>query len=276
MSVNVRIKQKSLFRKKLNIEEIIELTNLSYGVCDENYRIIQNEIANHTLIYDKNKLARGIDISLDGTDIVLLLSLPTTPSEIRKFYEVIQIICNELNIQNYIREEEKVSIKDNDKFIKFDEEGSIAGLKDLEEKIGQDEYKRFEIFGVYNPISIGLKEIKKINNSLNNLEDYLNKIQSLDVYYATPRVYRVKEKLIGIYAIGANIPSVVPTEPYIVLNQINGIEEWYVMIKEGKTVKYVDFINNVENKEYYDANHVIVTLSEKEIDGLLDKYLIVI
>ena len=276
MSVNVRIKQKSLFRKKLNIEEIIELTNLSYGVCDENYRIIQNEITNHTLIYDKNKLARGIDISLDGTDIVLLLSLPTTPSEIRKFYEVIQIICNELNIQNYIREEEKVSIKDNDKFIKFDEEGSIAGLKDLEEKIGQDEYKRFEIFGVYNPISIGLKEIKKINNSLNNLEDYLNKIQSLDVYYATPRVYRVKEKLIGIYAIGANIPSVVPTEPYIVLNQINGIEEWYVMIKEGKTVKYVDFINNVENKEYYDANHVIVTLSEKEIDGLLDKYLIVI
>lgn len=276
MSVTVKIKQKSLFRKKLNIEEIIKLTNLSYGVCDENYRIIQNEIANHTLIYDKNKLARGIDISLDGTDIVLLLSLPTTPSEIRKFYEVIQIICNELNIQNYIREEEKVSIKDNDKFIKFDEEGSIAGLKDLEEKIGQDEYKRFEIFGVYNPISIGLKEIKKINNSLNNLEDYLNKIQSLDVYYATPRVYRIKEKLIGIYAIGANIPSVVPTEPYIVLNQINGIEEWYVMIKEGKTVKYVDFINNVENKEYYDANHVIVTLSEKEIDGLLDKYLIVI
>ena len=276
MSVTARIKQKSLFRKKLNIEEIIKLTNLSYGVCDENYRIIQNEIANHTLIYDKNKLARGIDISLDGTDIVLLLSLPTTPSEIRKFYEVIQIICNELNIQNYIREKEKVSIKDNDKFIKFDEEGSIAGLKDLEEKIGQDEYKRFEIFGVYNPISIGLKEIKKINNSLNNFEDYLNKIQSLDVYYATPRVYRVKEKLIGIYAIGANIPSVVPTEPYIVLNQINGIEEWYVMIKEGKTVKYVDFINNVENKEYYDANHVIVTLSEKEIDGLLDKYLIVI
>lgn len=276
MSVNVRIKQKSIFRKKLNIEEIIELTNLSYGVCDENYRIIQNEIANHTLIYDKNKLARGIDISLDGTDIVLLLSLPTTPSEIRKFYEVIQIICNKLNIQNYIREEEKVSIKDNDKFIKFDEEGSIAGLKDLEEKIGQDEYKRFEIFGVYNPISIGLKEIKKINNSLNNFEDYLNKIQSLDVYYATPRVYRVKEKLIGIYAIGANIPSVVPTEPYIVLNQINGIEEWYVMIKEGKTVKYIDFINNVENKEYYDANHVIVTLSEKEVDGLLDKYLIVI
>ena len=272
MSVSVRIKQKSLFKKKLNIEEIIKLTNLSYGVCDENYRIIQNEIAQHTLIYDKNRLARGIDISLDDTDVVLLLSLPTSPSEIRKFYEVIEIICNEFNTKNYIREEELVSIKDNEKFIKYDEEGSIAGLKDLQEKIGQDEYKRFEIFGVYNPISIGINEIKKINNNLYNLEEYLNKIQSL--YYATPRVYRVKEKLIGIYAIGPNIPSVVPTKPYIVLNQIKGIEEWYVMMKDGKTIKYNDLINNAENKEYYDANHIIITLSDNKVDNLLEKYFI--
>ncbi len=274
MSVSVRIKQKSLFKKKLNIEEIIKLTNLSYGVSDENYRIIQNEIGKHTLIYDKNKLARGIDISLNDTDVVLLLSLPTSPSEIRKFYEVIEIICKKFNTQNYIREEELVSIKDNEKFIKYDEEGSIAGLEDLQEKIGQNEYKRFEIFGVYNPISIGINEIKKINNNLYNLEEYLNRIQSLDVYYATPRVYRVKEKLIGIYAIGSNIPSVVPTEPYIVLNQIKGIEEWYAMLKEGKTIKYNDFINNAENKEYYDANHIIVTLSDNEVDNLLEKYFI--
>ena len=276
MSVSVKIKQRSIFKKKLNIEEIIKLTNLSYGVSDENYRIIPNEIAEHTLIYDNNRLARGIDISLDDTDVVLLLSLPTSPSEIRKFYEVIEIICNKFNTQNYIREEELVNIKDNEKFIKYDEEGSIAGLKDLQEKISQDEYKRFEIFGVYNPISIGINEIKKINNNLYNLEEYLDKIQSLDVYYATPRVYRVKEKLIGIYAIGPNIPSVVPTKPYIVLNQIKGIEEWYVMMKEGKTIKYNDLINNAKNKEYYDANHIIVTLSDNEIDNLLEKYIAVI
>ena len=276
MSVSVKIKQRSIFKKKLNIEEIIKLTNLSYGVSDENYRIIPNEIAEHTLIYDNNRLARGIDISLDDTDVVLLLSLPTSPSEIRKFYEVIEIICNKFNTQNYIREEELVNIKDNEKFIKYDEEGSIAGLEDLQEKISQDEYKRFEILGVYNPISIGINEIKKINNNLYNLEEYLDKIQSLDVYYATPRVYRVKEKLIGIYAIGPNIPSVVPTKPYIVLNQIKGIEEWYVMMKEGKTIKYNDLINNAKNKEYYDANHIIVTLSDNEIDNLLEKYIAVI
>lgn len=272
MSVNIRIKQKSLFKKKLTINDIIKLTNLSYGVCDENYRLIRNEIANHTLIYDENKLARGIDLSLDGTDILLLMSLPTSSQEIRKFYEVIEKICQELKIKKYIREEEIVSLNDKDKFIKYDEHASIAGLEDIREKIEREEYKRFEIFGIYNPISIGPKEIKQIGNSLDNLEQYLHNIQSLDVYYATPRVYKIKDKLVGIYAVGPNIPSVIPTSPYIVLNQIQKIEEWYVMLKEGKTVKYEDFINHIDTKEYYDANHMIVTLSDNAMDTLLDKY----
>ena len=37
---------------------------------------------------------------------------------------------------------------------------------------------------------------------------------------------------------------------------------------------YNDFINNAENKEYYDANHIIVTLSDNEVDNLLEKYFI--
>ena len=272
MSVSVRIKQKSLFKKKLNVEDIIKLVNLSYGICDENYRLIRNKIAEHTLIYDENKLARGIDFSMDGTDIVLYLSLPTTLSEIQLFYNVIDIICNELNIKKYIREDEEVRLQDNDKFIKYDEKASIDALEDLNDKLSRDEYKRFELFGVNNPISIGIKEIKQINGSLDNLETYLNRIQSLDVYYAAPRVYQVKEKLIGIYAISADVPSVVPTEPYIVLNQIEGIEEWYVMLKEGNTIKYDDFIKNINTKEYYDINHIIATLNDNQIDDLINKY----
>lgn len=274
MSVNVRLKQKSLFKKKLNIDEIIKILNLPYGACDENYRLNRNEIANHTLIYDENNLARGIDLSLDGTDILLSLSLPTSKEEIRCFYDVIDRLCNELKIQKYIRDDEQVNIKDKEKFIKDDESGSICGLESIQERISKNEYNHFEIFGIYNPISIGIKEIKEINNNLDNFSSFLNRIQSLDVYYAAPRVYKVHDRLIGIYAIGLNIPSVVPIKPYIVLNQIQGIEEWYVMLKEGKTIKYEDFINNIDKGEYYDANHIIVTLNDKKIDMLIDKYFI--
>lgn len=272
MSVEVKIKQNSIFKKKLDITDVISLTGLSYGVCDENYRLIPGETAAHTLLYDKNRLARGIDASIDKTDIVLLLSLPTTPFEIHSFYHAVEKICNALKTKTYIREEEKVNLKNNPQFIKMDEEGSVAGLEAISEKLEKDKYNRFEIYGICNPISIGANEVKQIGNRLDLFEEYLHRLQSLDVYYAAPRVYRVQNKLVGIYAIGADIVSVVPTEPYIVLNQIQGIEEWYVMLKTGKTIKYKDFIENIPAKEYYDFNHVIVSLSEQDVDSLIEQY----
>lgn len=272
MSVEVKIKQNSIFKKKLDITDVISLTGLSYGICDENYRLIPGETAAHTLLYDKNRLARGIDASIDKTDIVLLLSLPTTPFEIHSFYHAVEKICNALKTKTYIREDEKVNLKENPRFIKMDEEGSVAGLEAISEKLEKDKYNRFEIYGICNPISIGANETKQIGNRLDLFEEYLHRLQSLDVYYATPRVYRVQNKLVGIYAIGADIASVVPTEPYIVLNQIQGIEEWYVMLKAGKIIKYKDFIENIPAKEYYDFNHVIVSLSEQDVDSLIEQY----
>ena len=51
MSTNVRIKQKALFNKKLEMKDIVALTGLAYGVIDDNYRLIRNEMAENTLIY---------------------------------------------------------------------------------------------------------------------------------------------------------------------------------------------------------------------------------
>ena len=116
--------------------------------------------------------------------------------------------------------------------------------------------------------------MKKINNNLNDFEKFLSEIQSYDVYYAAPAVFRkiATNKSIGIYSISKNVPSVVPTKPYVVLNQIKDIDEWYVMFDKEKTIKYDDFIKNVEEKQYYDANHVIVLLNNEGIEVLVNKY----
>ena len=194
MSVTARIKQKSLFKKKMNLEDIIKFTGLSYGVCDENYRLNKDEIGEHTLIYDETKLARGFELWLEGSDVLLSLSLPTAPSEIRLFYSLVEKICNEFNTKKYLREDEEAYLYEDEEFIKWDEEASIVALEDMTSKI-EDEYRCFEIFGIYNPISIGQRELQRIDCNLNNLEEYLNEIQSLDVYYATPSVYRKKVML---------------------------------------------------------------------------------
>lgn len=273
MSVTARIKQKSLFKKKMNLEDIIKFTGLSYGVCDENYRLNKDEIGEHTLIYDETKLARGFELWLEGSDVLLSLSLPTAPSEIRLFYSLVEKLCNEFNTKKYLREDEEAYLYEDEEFIKWDEEASIVALEDMTSKT-EDEYRCFEIFGIYNPISIGQRELQRIDCNLNNLEEYLNEIQSLDVYYATPSVYRKKDtnELFGIYSIVADIPCVVPNKPYIILDQIKGINYWYVMIRKGMTVTYEDFINHISSKEYYDANHVIALLNDDEIDALIEQY----
>ncbi|MEE0617752.1 MAG: DUF4299 family protein [Intestinibacter bartlettii] len=273
MSVTARIKQKSLFKKKMNLEDIIKFTGLSYGVCDENYRLNKDEISEHTLIYDETKLARGFELWLEGSDVLLSLSLPTAPSEIRLFYSLVEKLCNEFNTKKYLREDEEAYLYEDEEFIKWDEEASIVALEDMTSKT-EDEYRCFEIFGIYNPISIGQRELQRIDCNLNNLEEYLNEIQSLDAYYATPSVYRKKDtnELFGIYSIVADIPCVVPNKPYIILDQIKGINYWYVMIRKGMTVTYDDFINHISSKEYYDANHVIALLNDDEIDALIEQY----
>ena len=273
MSVTARIKQKSLFKKKMNLEDIIKFTGLSYGVCDENYRLNKDEIGEHTLIYDETKLARGFELWLEGSDVLLSLSLPTAPSEIRLFYSLVEKICNEFNTKKYLREDEEAYLYEDEEFIKWDEEASIVALEEMTSKT-EDEYRCFEIFGIYNPIAIGQRELQRIDCNLNNLEEYLNEIQSLDVYYATPSVYRKKDtnELFGIYSIVADIPCVVPNKPYIILDQIKGINYWYVMIRKGMTVTYDDFINHISSKEYYDANHVIALLNYDEIDALIEQY----
>lgn len=272
MSIKVQIKQKSFFKKKLDIEKIIKLTKLSYGICDENYRLIPNEIGDHTLLYDEKKIARGIDLSLEKKDIILILSLPTSPSEIRLFYEIIEKICQEVNTTTYIREEEQVNIEENQEFIKSDEGASIFALEELQKKLKEEEYSSFKLFGVYNPLSLGQKELEEIGNNLEKLEDFFHRLQSLDVYYASPRIYKGKENIIGVYAIGPNIRSVVPLKPHILLSPKEEIKEWYVFLKEGKIIRYSDFIENINPKEYYDVDHRIITLSEKDIDTLIEKY----
>ena len=272
MAVDVKIKQKSLFKKKVTIKEIIELTNLSYGVCDEAYRLIPKEIGPRTILYDKNKLARGIELSLENNDIILRLSLPTTPKEIRCFYKIIETICKNFNTNTYIRNEETVQIEDNGTFIKSDEEGSIYGLKDMKDILATKEYSYMQIFGVYHPIAIGSKEIKEIDNNLENFENLLNKLQQLDLYYAAPKLYQTPDKLIAVYAIGTEIPSIVPLKPGIISNKSKDIKDWFVFLPGNKAIKYEDFINNVDQDNYYDANHIIVCLKEEKIKDLISKY----
>lgn len=272
MSVTVEIRQKSIFRKPLTLEDVIRLSGLSYGTADENFRLIERETGNCTLLYDPEKLARGMELSVNENAISLKLSLPTSKAEIRRFYEVVKLLCTTLKTKQFILEGQTQTLRDIDTLMQNDANASMGALDDLNQEISKNEYKHFQVFGICFPISLGKHEFDYIGNDLDRLGELLHYLQSQDVYYAAPKVYRVKERLVGIYFTEADLPTVLPTEPYIILDQIKGIEDWYLMLKDQRTVRYEDFMNAVSEKTYFDANHRIISLSQEELDTILETW----
>ena len=272
MSVTVEIRQKSIFRKPLTLEDVIRLSGLSYGTADENFRLIERETGNCTLLYDPEKLARGMELSVNENAISLKLSLPTSKAEIRRFYEVVKLLCTTLKTKQFILEGQTQTLRDIDTLMQNDANASMGALDDLNQEISKNEYKHFQVFGICFPISLGKHEFDYIGNDLDRLGELLHYLQSQDVYYAAPKVYRVKERLVGIYFTEADLPTVLPTEPYIILDQIKGIEDWYLMLKDQRTVRYEDFKNAVSEKTYFDANHRIISLSQEELDTILETW----
>ncbi|GLG05444.1 DUF4299 family protein [Sellimonas catena] len=272
MSVTVEIRQKSIFRKPLTLEDVIRLSGLSYGTADENFRLIERETGNCTLLYDPEKLARGMELSVNENAISLKLSLPTSKAEIRRFYEVVKLLCTTLKTKQFILEGQTQTLRDIDTLMQNDANASMGALDDLNQEISKNEYKHFQVFGICFPISLGKHEFDYIGNDLDRLGELLHYLQSQDVYYAAPKVYRVKERLVGIYFTEADLPTVLPTEPYIILDQIKGIEDWYLMLKNQRTVRYEDFMNAVSEKTYFDANHRIISLSQEKLDAILETW----
>ena len=272
MSVTVEIRQKTIFRKPLTLEDVIRLSGLSYGTADENFRLIERETGNCTLLYDPETLARGMELSVNENAISLKLSLPTSKAEIRRFYEVVKLLCTTLKTKQFILEGQTQTLRDIDTLMQNDANASMGALDDLKQEISKNEYKHFQVFGICFPISLGKHEFDYIGNDLDRLGELLHYLQSQDVYYAAPKVYRVKERLVGIYFTEADLPTVLPTEPYIILDQIKGIEDWYLMLKDQRTVRYEDFMNAVSEKTYFDANHRIISLSQEKLDAILETW----
>lgn len=272
MAVDVRIKQKGLFKKKINIQDIISLKQLSFGTFDENFVLDENKTGTHTILFDKQQLARGIEVWFDEEDACLSLSLPTTWEENELFYELIKEICALFKTKTFIRDEIEVNVKNIDDFVELDVKTSIKALEELQLKC--EEYHYFQILGVIHPISLGHKEFNEINGNLDRFRDLLNRYQQVDAYFANPKVYRKNsdQSLFGAYFISEKIVSIVPTKPYVFMNKIENVENWYVFLSKDEIVSYDDFIQSDIKKEYYDSNHVVVCLTKEEIEDLVSQY----
>ena len=246
------------------MEDLIQLSRLSFGVRDENYQLIPNQIGDHTLLFHRKNLQRGIDLYIRNYDICLELDLPASMDEIQLLYSLTRMYCDFMQTNQFVKDDLLMNVKDMDLQMVYDKRTSANALWDLKEKVNdQDSY--FEIYGILHPISIGRKEFDYFHEDLDLFGQYLNYKQKVGAFFATPKIYDVHGKQIGMYALGANIPTILPIKPSMLLKQI---DEWYVFINE-KIVKYHDLMDFLKKFQYYDANHRVFTLSQEDLESIL-------
>lgn len=270
MATTVKIKRKGLFKKKIEIEDILG-NDLAFGVMDEHFRMVPNEKGKYTIIYDTNNLARGVEVSFEKNIVELRLPLPTAKTDIEMFYDLVKRVCNKLSVSSFERYEEILTLDTIDQLIRNDVDASTRALDDI---CYDKRYETITIFGTLNPISIGSKEKDIIKGNVDNFGKFLKEKQEIDAYYAAPKMYKSNEDIIGIYVITEAVPSIIPLKPYVISNKSDNSINFYAIIGENPNdiVKYEDFIKSINKSDYYDDEHIIITLSKKEINKILKDY----
>ena len=280
MAVEVIVKQKGLFGRNITIEDIVA-DDLSYGIMDENYRLKPEEQGEYMVVYSNKHLGRGMEVSFEKKEVNFRLPLPNSEEDIRLFYRTVERVCELQGVHSFYRDGEKIELGDYESLIQSDMHASTGALESMEQGIAEGEYKNMIVFAIVNPITVEQKDLEQMKGAdgsydLKKFGEFLDGHQRLDVYYAAPLLYQKKDETIfGMYTISAGIPSVVPMIPKLLMNNDLKVEEWYasLVIAQGniKTVKYEDFIAFAGEREQYDGEHIIVTLSAEEMEKLAEQ-----
>lgn len=267
MGVDVTIHAKGLFGKAPVLQDILR-AGMGYGILDDAFRLQEGETGEYTLIYDMFHIGRGYEVKFGRRSVYLRLSLPAGVLEIQNFYWLVERICNLMGTRRFVRDEETVGLEDIETCIACDMNGSLRALRTIEEKIAEDTYSSMYLFGVMHPIAVGVRELKRIDGSLDRLDDFFHEMQNMDVYYAKANVYRRQDgSIFGVYALSAGVKTILPFKPSLFMNDEIQVDDWNIGLllpeEEHGLISYDKFLKKADVSEVYDTEHFIITLSEE-------------
>ena len=289
MSVDIVIKQKGFFKKKLSLKDIL-MDCFAYGSYDDNYILKPNERAeNEVILYHPDHIARGISVvwnEAETNQIGLHMLLPTTCEEIDDFYMLIEHLCHLWKTDSFEQDGEVHSIKEI--------ENIKSGLKDFNYdtmKSFLTEHEDGNFFCAMWPYYFNSKDVMNWldDHELSNFSKDIHNNQVIDLYYCAQRYYRMNdESILGVYTITATVDTVFPTKPLTPFSCVNfqtgesitanqNIVAFYSLEKEDilGDVPFDDFISEISKKELheFDTLHFYFDgLTEEEIEQINQKY----
>lgn len=193
MSVRVNIEPAAVFKKPPVIQELL-LPGWEYGTWDKGFALEPGDIGNNTLVYENEKIARGINLERANYFVSLTHSDPTSRKEIYGFYEYLRKICEKMNVKKFSHNGIKMLLSDIDNLVDIDIDNTKRALSEMTDKINNGEVPVYFIFGVKNPIAIDKNEMEQFGSDIDEFAEYMDKMQQHDYYYSAP-ISTVEKKI---------------------------------------------------------------------------------
>lgn len=115
MSTQITIKSKSLFKKKIDFQQMMNELNLNYGAYDENYNLNIGKFygRDQAILFNPNKIGMGIIFDgqkLNKGTVVLMIQPYATESEIDDVYAIVNFICKKYKSTNLYLNSEYITL----------------------------------------------------------------------------------------------------------------------------------------------------------------------
>lgn len=276
MAFTLEIKQKKLFGKtSLDIPSLAGACGFRYG-SDDDFHILQEgqESQGTAIIYNPNRIGRGIffDGSKGGEGFYTVsYNIPTTKSEIADFTRLVREIERRLGkVEMYCPEEGCLFTcteleQGIDRFASF-------SLKTLHDFCGNREYKNYIFTLAMWPYTLPTDKVAawEVCADLSDFEQTLHAIQSMDVYYARPRLLQKSDtgEIGAFYALTEECESIFPVrgDGFLNLSEIKVSECFvqFVLYSEQRALEglfvYDRFMEELQRYGIrpFDAEHVLV------------------
>lgn len=287
MSIVVNIKQNQKELKKIDLAMLkrwLSKEKLSFGVLNVAFASDEYEGKNDIrgvsfVIYDPQIIGRGIGFFLEQNyDLELTVNYFNSEHDIQLFYQLIEKFCDWLHVTEFLHENKFYSI-DNLEELETEAINTNQGL------LKNDLVCGLTVFGAIYPINIEasfLMSVKQLDEQeiAKRYQQYLNEKQQDDYYYAKAIIYEKKGQIFGSYVLTVGVPSIIPLRPYIPFgyqySKDTTVQKWniqFIVTPEFKRIGEISFdqlseIFELENCPKFDEEHVIITLSKKQIEQI--------
>lgn len=290
MAFTLEIKQKKLIGKTvLNISSLAGACGFRYG-SDNDFHILQEGQENQgtAIFYNPNRIGRGIffDGSKGGEGFYTVsYNIPTTRAEIVDFTRLVQEIDRRLGkVEMYCPEEGRLFtsgelVQSIDRFVKF-------SLKTLNDFCGNKEYKNYIFSLAMWPYTLLEEKVSawEICTDLSDFEQTLHTLQSMDVYYAKPRLLQKSGtgEIGAFYTLTEECESVFPLrgDGFLNLSEIKVSECFvqFVLYSEQRVLDglfpYDRFMEELQKYGIrpFDADHVLIPpMNKAQLEELAAK-----